>query len=26
VVEALRAKRGDPSNPIGKLARDGLVE
>ena len=26
VVEALRAKRRDPSNPIGKLARDGLVE
>lgn len=26
VVEALRAKRGDPSNPIGRLARDGLVE
>jgi N-methylhydantoinase B len=23
---ALRAKRRDPSNPIGKLARDGLVE
>ncbi len=26
VVEALRAKRRDPTNPIGKLARDGLVE
>jgi hypothetical protein len=25
-VEALRAKRRDPTNPIGKLARDGLVE
>ena len=26
VVEALRAKRRDPSNPIGRLARDGLAE
>jgi pantetheine-phosphate adenylyltransferase len=26
VVEALRAKRRDPSNPIGRLARDGLLE
>ena len=26
VIDALRAKRRDPSNPIGKLARDGLVE
>ena len=26
VVEALRAKRNDPLNPIGRLARDGLLE
>jgi pantetheine-phosphate adenylyltransferase len=26
VIDALRAKRRDPSNPIGRLARDGLVE
>ncbi|MFM7051194.1 MAG: pantetheine-phosphate adenylyltransferase [Planctomycetota bacterium] len=26
VVDALRAKRRDPSNPIGRLARDGLAE
>ena len=26
VVEALRAKRNDPLNPIGRLAREGLLE
>ncbi|MFM1803742.1 MAG: hypothetical protein RL136_621, partial [Planctomycetota bacterium] len=26
VIAALRAKREDPTNPIGRLARDGLVE
>jgi pantetheine-phosphate adenylyltransferase len=26
VIDALRSKRRDPSNPIGRLARDGLAE
>jgi hypothetical protein len=26
VIDALRKKRGDRSNPLGRLAVDGLVE